>query len=75
VNILIYLFLVDTQNATYLTPYGHSILQKSYSNLNVKINESAIIQPTKNHCRRFFNLLNDHHSSDEENCKSIHIFL
>ncbi|CAF1037821.1 unnamed protein product [Adineta ricciae] len=62
---------IDTQNATYLTPYGQSILKQVYSNHNVKINESAIMQPVKQHCRRLFNAGNDQHDSDEENLSTL----
>ncbi|CAF3856692.1 unnamed protein product [Rotaria sordida] len=58
---------VDTQNNTYLTPYGHSIFQrKPYSNLDIEVDESAVIQPTKNRCHRLFDMSSDRRTSEIE---------
>lgn len=50
-----YFLLVDTKNGTYLTGHGLSIITNSpYNEIKIVINESNIIEPAKERCKKFF---------------------
>ncbi|CAF4993784.1 unnamed protein product, partial [Rotaria sp. Silwood1] len=65
---------IDTKNNTYLTPHGMSILkQKPYNDLEIVINENAIMQPAKERYHELADLTNDSHSVDKENLSVVEV--
>ena len=65
------IIIVDTKNNTYLTPYALSIFRsKPYIDLDIIVNEHAVIEPTTSYHRKLFKTLTEINEVDEENCKS-----
>ncbi len=67
--------LVDTKNNTYLTSYGLSLLKSMpYSDLQISINESAVIEPTTSRSRKILNMSTELSQFEDEDRKLLIIF-
>ena len=62
--------IVDTKNNTYVTPYALSIFRsKPYIDLDIIVNEHAVIESTTFYHRKVFKMLTEINEVDKENCK------